>query len=340
MDETALGGSSVAVTRLGLGCASIGNLYAATSDEAAAATVDAAWAAGIRYFDTAPHYGLGLSERRLGAALRGRPRAAYTVSTKVGRRLEADPAGAGGRDRQGFDVPADHRRVWDFTADGVRRTLAGSLDRLGLDRVDVVLLHDPEDHLRDALTLAYPVLHELRAQGVIGAIGVGTRRHDVLRTFVLETEIDVVMLAGRYTLLEQPALDDLLPACLHRGVSVLNAAVFNSGLLALDRPSDAAKYDYLPAPAAVLDRARRLADVCRRHGVPLPSAALAFALGHPAVAAAVAGAASPEEVRRNAALVAGEPPPAALWTDLVAEGLLRPDAPTPVRKTATGSASA
>jgi D-threo-aldose 1-dehydrogenase len=324
-----LGRSTVAVTRLGLGCASIGNLYAAIADDTAEAVVDAAWAAGIRYFDTAPHYGLGLSELRLGSALRGRPRSAYTISTKVGRRLEPDPGGAGARDREGFDVPADHRRLWDFTPDGVRRTLAGSLDRLGLDRVDVVLLHDPEEHVAEALTQAYPVLHELRAQGVVGAIGVGTRRHDVLRTFVAETDIDAVMLAGRYTLLEQPALDDLLPACVDRGVSVLNVAVFNSGLLAVDRPDGSARYDYLPVPPDKLARVHRIAEVCRRHGVALPAAALAFAGAHPAVVTVVAGAARPEEVRRNAALVVAPPPPAALWADLVAEGLLRPDAPTP-----------
>jgi D-threo-aldose 1-dehydrogenase len=328
-DAAVLGRSSVAVTRLGLGCASVGNLYTAMDDDTAAATLDAAWEAGIRYFDTAPHYGLGLSERRLGAALRGRPREAYTISTKVGRRLEPDPAAAGRRDNQGFDVPADHRRVWDFTPDGVRRTLAGSLERLGLDRVDVVLLHDPDDHVVDALKHAYPVLHDLRDQGVVGAIGVGTCRHEVLRTFVREADLDAVMLAGRYTLLEQPALDELLPACLARGVSVLNAAVFNSGLLATDRPADGATYDYTPAPVEVLDRARRIADVCTRHGVSLPQAALAFAAAHPAVVAIVVGAAAPEEVRRNAALAAAPPPPNALWRELVTDGLLRPDAPIP-----------
>jgi D-threo-aldose 1-dehydrogenase len=323
-----LGGSTVKVGRLGLGCASVGNLFAAVDDDTAAATLDAAWQAGIRYFDTAPHYGLGLSERRLGAALRGRDRAAYAISTKVGRRLVADPAGAGRRDDQGFDVPADHRRVWDFTPDGVRRSLAGSLERLGLDRVDIVFLHDPEGRVAEAMTQAYPVLHDLRAQGVVGAIGVGSCRHDVLTHFVRRTELDVVMLAGRYTLLEQPALDELLPACLERGVAVLNAAVFNSGLLAVDRPSSAATYDYARVPPRVLDRARRIAAVCARHGVSLPHAALAFAGAHPAVAAVVAGAAAPHEVRRNAALVAAPAPPDGLWRELVAEGLLRPDAPT------------
>jgi D-threo-aldose 1-dehydrogenase len=174
------------------------------------------------------------------------------------------------------------------------------------------------------------VLHELREQGAVGAIGVGTRRHDVLSRFVRDTDVDAVMLAGRYTLLEQPALDDLLPECLRRGVSVLNAAVFNSGLLAVDRPAETATYDYLAAPPEVLARARRIAEVCLRHGTSLPRAALAFAGAHPAVATVVAGAAAAHEVRRNAALATAPLPPTGLWADLVEEGLLRPDAPVPV----------
>jgi D-threo-aldose 1-dehydrogenase len=314
------------VTALGLGCAKLGNLYTAVSDEVAAATVEAAWDAGVRYFDTAPHYGLGLSERRLGAALRGRPRDAYRISTKVGRLLEPDPGGAGRRDAEGFDVPADHRRVWDFTAEGVRRSLAESLDRLGLDRVDLALIHDPEDHADTALDEAYPVLHEWRSQGVVGAIGVGSKDLPALTRFVAATEIDTVMVAGRYTLLEQPALDDLLPACVKRDVAVLNVGVFNSGLLAEDRPRAGLTYEYRTAPADVVARAAAIADVCARHGTSLPAAALAFAAAHPAVTAVVVGAQGPGQARRNAALASAEPPPAALWADLVAAGLLRPDA--------------
>jgi D-threo-aldose 1-dehydrogenase len=236
-----LGRTSVAVSALGFGAASIGNLYRAVPDEQAAATVATAWEAGVRYFDTAPHYGLGLAERRLGEALAGYPRDEYVLSTKVGRLLVADPAGAGHSDlAHGFDVPAASRRVWDFSADGVRRSITESLDRLGLDRIDVVLIHDPEesDDPRTALVDAYPALHELRAQGAIGAIGVGSKQIEILGRFVDETEIDVIMLAGRYTLLEQPALDDLLPSCHRRGVSVINVGVFNSGMLAADWPED------------------------------------------------------------------------------------------------------
>jgi D-threo-aldose 1-dehydrogenase len=313
---------------LGLGCAQLGNLYTAIGDDVAASTVEAAWDSGVRYFDTAPHYGLGLSERRLGAVLRHKPRDAYEVSTKVGRLLVPDPGGAGRRDPDGFDVPASLRRVWDFSAEGVRRSLAESLDRLGLDRVDLVLLHDPEDHARAALDEAYPVLHEWRAQGVVRSIGVGSKDLAVLALFATETGIDTVMVAGRYTLLEQPALDDLLPACAKRGISVLNVGVFNSGLLAEDKPQDGMPYEYQTAPPHLVARAAAIASVCARHGTTLPAAALAFAAAHPSVAAVVVGAQGPDQARRNAALAAAAPPPAALWTDLVAAGLLRPDAPT------------
>jgi D-threo-aldose 1-dehydrogenase len=311
---------------IGLGCAQLGNLYAAIDDTVATGTVDAAWDTGIRFFDTAPHYGLGLSERRLGAALAGRPRDEYTVSTKVGRLLVPSPGSAHQPDPAGFVVPADHRRVWDFSADGVRRSLAASLDRLGLDRVDLVLLHDPEGHQRAALDQAYPALHDLRAQGVIRAIGVGSTQTAVLTRFARDTDLDTLMVAGRYTLLEQPALDDLLPLALRRGTAVLNAGIFNSGLLATDRPGPDSRYEYRPAPPSLCRRAEAIAVICTRHGTTLPAAAVAFAAAHPAVTTVVLGAQTPAQVRRNAALA---PPPPALWPDLVAAGLLRADAPTP-----------
>lgn len=334
---TRLGRSTVSVGRLGLGTAPLGNLFTAIDDDTAAATVAAAWEAGIRFYDTAPHYGLGLAERRLGAALADRPRAEYVLSTKVGRLLVPDPAGAGRRDDQGFDVPADQRRVWDFSADGVRRCLDGSLTRLGLDRIDLVLIHDPEDHPTEALEQAYPALHELRAQGVIGALGVGSKRWEVLHRFVREAEPDAVMLAGRYTLLEQPALDQLLPDCLDRGVSVLNVGVFNSGLLAETAPHAGLPYEYGAAPAPLVERARAIAAVCARHGTSLPAAALAFAGAHPAVAAVVVGARSAEQIIRNARLAAAPAPPERLWTDLVDAGLLRADAPRPTGPVVTES---
>ncbi|MBN6037189.1 aldo/keto reductase [Amycolatopsis sp. 195334CR] len=309
--------------RWGLGCAQLGNLYTAITDSAAAATVERAWVEGVRYFDTAPHYGLGLSERRLGAALAGLPRSEFVVSTKVGRLLVPDPAGAGRRDDQGFDVPAAYRRVWDFSRDGVRRSLEASLTRLGLDRVDVVYVHDPDAHFAAALDGAVPALAELRDQGVIGAVGVGMNQAAMPAEFVRRADLDVVLVAGRYTLLDQPALDELLPLCADRGVAVVAAGVFNGGILAT--PSPGTMYDYAEAPPELVARAERIARVCARHGVELPQAAIALPAGHPAVTSVLLGAQSPAQVSANLAR-ARRPVPAGLWAELTEAGLLRPDA--------------
>jgi D-threo-aldose 1-dehydrogenase len=320
-------GRSVAVSEISLGCAQLGNLYREVSDAEARATVDAAWELGVRYFDTAPHYGLGLCERRLGSALASRPRDAYVLSSKVGRLLEPIDV-TEGWDDEGYVVPATHRRVWDFSRDGIRRSLEGSLERLGLDRLDVVFLHDPDDHWSDVLASGYPALDELRVEGVVGAIGAGMNQSAMLADLVRETDVDVVMLAGRYTLLEQGALDDLLPVCEERRVAVVAAGVFNSGLLAQARPPDRAKYNYEDAPPELVERARALALVCERHGTTLPAAALAFPLAHPAVVSVCVGARSAEQMRRNAALHR-EAISSDLWSELKAERLLREDAPVP-----------
>ncbi|WP_433224032.1 aldo/keto reductase [Dactylosporangium sp. CS-047395] len=313
----------VRLTALGFGAAQGGNLYHATSDEMFAAAVDAAWDAGIRYFDTAPHYGLGLSELRLGAALRDRPRRSYLVSTKVGRLLEPSPGTARRRDPEGFDVPASHRRIWDFSRDGVRRSLEASLRRCGLDRFDIVYLHDPDEHWQQAATEALPALAQLRDQGVIGAIGAGMNQAAMLARFVRETDVDLVMCAGRYTLLDQCAAHDLLPAARQHGVGVVIAGVYNSGLLAQDRPPAGAMYDYRPAAPELLRRARRIAAICAEHGVTLPEAALAFVRRHPAVVSTVVGLRSrpevAETVRRAAVAVPDE-----LWPALHAAGLIDP----------------
>ncbi|WP_406836218.1 aldo/keto reductase [Streptomyces sp. AHU1] len=320
-----LGRSGVPVSALSFGAAGIGNLYTEVTDEQTHEAVTAAWTSGIRYFDTAPHYGLGLSERRLGAALRELPRARYTVSTKVGRLLE--PVDTGGDDlADGFAVPATHRRVWDFSADGVRRSLDASLERLGLDHVDVVYLHDPDDHGEQALREAFPALAELRSQGVVRAIGVGMNQTRMPERFVRETDVDVVLCAGRYTLLDQDALTGLLPAARARGVSVVVGGAFNSGLLADPRPG--ATYDYTVAPSALLDRALRLREVAGRHGTTLRAAALAFPAAHPAVASVLAGARTAAEVRDCAEQFATDVPPD-FWRELRAEGLLPADAPFP-----------
>jgi D-threo-aldose 1-dehydrogenase len=308
------------ISRYGFGAAPVGNLFTAVDDDTARAAVDAAYEAGIRLFDTAPHYGLGLSERRLGAALAGRPRDSYLLSTKVGRLLVPSGDGGGGStDGEGFAVPADLRRVRDYSRDGVRRSLEESLERLGLDRVDIALIHDPDDHWEQAVSEAYPALAELRDQGVVRAIGAGMNQWEMLARFVRETDMDVVMLAGRHTLLDRSGARELLPLCEERGVAVLAAGVFNSGLLATHDASGT--YDYAPASGPLQARARRIAEVCERHGVTLPQAALAFPLRHPAVASVVIGARSAAEVARNAAL-AETPVPEDLWADLAAEGLV------------------
>ncbi|WP_118082271.1 aldo/keto reductase [Streptomyces sp. CC0208] len=322
--KNTLGSSGVRVSELAFGGAVIGNLFTEVTDEQAHEAVTAAWQSGIRYFDTAPHYGLGLSERRLGEALRERPRTEYTLSTKVGRRLE--PSADGGDDlANGFAVPATRRRVWDFSADGVRRTLEASLERLGLDRVDVVYLHDPDDHAEEAFREGYPALEKLRSEGVVGAIGAGMNQAGMLTRFVRETDVDVVLCAGRYTLLDQSALTELLPAAVERGVSVVVGGAFNSGLLADPRPG--ATYNYAQAPGDLLDRALRMREVAERHAISLRAAALAFCAAHPAVASVLVGARSAAEVR-DAAEQFATPVPPAFWQELRDTGLLTTEEPS------------
>ena len=279
----------VMVTEAGFGGASAGNLYRATSDAEAAAAVQAAWAGGIRYFDTAPHYGLGLSESRLGAALRSRPRSGYVLSTKVGRLLEDNPAPSGSdMAAGGFAVPDRLRRRYDYSAAGVRRSLEDSLTRLGLDRVDIVYVHDPDDYLDEAISGAIPELVRMREEGIISAAGVGMNQWQAPLRMVRETDLDVVMLAGRWTLLDRSGAP-LLDECAARGVSVVAAAPFNSGLLAQPWPPDDAHFNYGPACLALLDRARELARICTQHDVDLPTVAVQFPLRHPAVVSVVSG---------------------------------------------------
>ncbi|MDT0401206.1 aldo/keto reductase [Streptomyces edwardsiae] len=321
MNRRRLGRGRVEVTALAFGTSGIGNLYTEVDEETAYDAVRAAWQRGIRTFDTAPHYGLGLAERRLGAALREHPRDRYTVSTKVGRRLEPD--GSGGDDlANGFAVPATHRRVWDFSADGVRRTLEASLDRLGLDRVDVVYLHDPDDHAEQAFREGYPALERLRAEGVVGAIGAGMNQTAMLTRFIRDTDVDVVLCAGRHTLLDGSARTELLPAALEHGTSVVVGGAFNSGLLADPRPGST--YNYVPAPAALLERALRLKEAAERHGATLRAAALAHCAAHPAVASVLVGARSATEVHDCADQFTADVPDS-LWRELRATGLLPPD---------------
>lgn len=308
------------LTELGFGAAQLGNLFRETTDEEAQGAVGAAWEEGLRYFDTAPHYGLGLSERRLGRALDETPRERFALSSKVGRLLADSPETADRLDDDGFVVPAATRRVWDFSREGILRSVEQSLTRLGTDRLDIAYLHDPDDHWEAASTTGVDALVELREQGVVGAIGAGMNQSAMLAEFVRRTDIDVVMVAGRFTLLDPSALDDLLPLAAERGVGVVAAAVYNSGLLSSETIDPAAHFDYGSAPAEVIERARRIADVCRDHRVSLPAAAIQYPLRHPAVVSVVTGMRTEDHVRSTVERYRADIPEA-LWKELDAAGL-------------------
>ncbi|MVA76209.1 aldo/keto reductase [Auraticoccus sp. F435] len=305
-------------TPVALGTAQLGNLYQAIDDEQAEATVAAAWDGGIRYFDTAPHYGLGVSERRLGRALRERPRQEYVLSTKVGRLLRPNPSPTG-RDGE-FHVPDDLVRVWDFSAEGVRRSVHESLERLGLDHLDIAYIHDPDDHFEEAMAGAVPELSRLRDEGLVRAWGAGMNQAGMLQRFAAETDADVMMLAGRHTLLEQRA-GELFATCRRTGVAVVCAAVFNSGVLAEDDPGAASHYNYGAVPEDVLTRVRAIGELCREFGTTLPAAAIAYPLREPAVVSVALGMQSPDHVRQNLARVAQQVPDE-LFEALDAAGLV------------------
>ncbi len=331
-----LGRSGLAVSCLGLGGAPLGDLYERIPEERAIATLQAAYGSGIRLFDTAPLYGYGLSEHRFGHVLRQQPRDAYVLSTKVGRYLIPSPPAM--IDRGQWAGGLNMRPQFDYSYDGTMRALEQSFQRLGIERIDTVLIHDVdvwthgsqeafEERFRQAVGGAYRALAELRAAGTVRAIGVGVNEIEPSRRFVTETDIDALMLAGRYTLLEQEPLDDLLPLLERKGVGILLAGPFNSGILA-SGPIAGAKYNYKPAPPEILRKTERIQAVCGRHGVKLAAAAIQFPLGHQVVAAIVPGAVRPEEVVSNIALMTTKIP-AELWAELKHEGLLRQEAPVP-----------
>jgi D-threo-aldose 1-dehydrogenase len=288
--------------KLGLGTAPLAGLYEAVDDDTAYAVVDRAWELGVRTFDTAPYYGSGLAERRLGTALGDRPRSEYVVSTKVGRLLRPGVSAWQG-------APA-LEAYFDFSSDAALRSLEGSLDRLGLDRVDVALVHDPDDHYEQALAGAYRALARLRDEGVVQAIGVGMNQSELLCRFAREADPDCLLLAGRYTLLDRTGAEELLPLCAERGIAVIAGGVFNSGVLA-----GGDTYDYKSAPPEVLERIDRLRETCALWGVSLPAAALQFPLRHPAVATVLVGCRTPDEVDEDVRLLEQELPPA-LWEEL------------------------
>jgi D-threo-aldose 1-dehydrogenase len=313
-------GRGAEVTRLALGTVPISGLYDPVSEEQAQATLERAWSLGLRFFDTAPLYGYGLGEERLGRFLRGVPREQAVVSTKVGRLLRCDAAANVDAAALGtFAGAGDLQPVWDFSYDGARRSLEESLERLGVDRVEIVLIHDPDEAYDEALAGAYRALDELRAQGVMEAVGCGMNQSAMLARLAQEGDFDCFLLAGRYTLLDQSALADLLPVALERGVKIVAGGVFNSGILG--DPRGRATFNYAPADRAWVDKALAIEAVCERHGVPLQAAALQFPLSHPAVAVVLTGVRSPEEMEQNERLFR-HPIPDALWAELQAEGLI------------------
>jgi D-threo-aldose 1-dehydrogenase len=319
-----LGTTGLRVTRLGLGSAPLGGLFRPVTDQDAERTVERAYQLGLRFFDTAPLYGNGLAEQRVGHALRQFPRDSYVLATKAGRLIRRGAPPEPGQSYHGS--PQGMEPVFDFSAGGVRTSVRESLERLGLDRVDVVHLHDPDDHYEQALTEGYPALAELRAAGAIRAVGAGMNQAAMEARFLRAAGFDCFLLAGRYTLLDQSGLDELLPLAVERRASIIAGGVFNSGLLAA--PVAGSTYDYRPAPPELVERAQRLAAVCRNHGVPLAAAAIQFPLGHPAVTTVVIGARSPSELEEDVALFE-TPLPAQLWEELRAEGRLPPKAPVP-----------
>lgn len=315
---------------LGCGGAPLGNLFAPVSDANAAATLDAAWESGARTFDTAPFYGFGLSEHRFGDALRGRPRDEFTLSTKVGRLLDPDPAPE--RRRFNFVDALPFRPCFDYSGDGARRSLEDSRQRLGMARIDVALIHDASEdthgpawrEMFDAtIQGAAPALERARAEGSIRAYGLGVNRVEPCLMALERADPDLFLLAGRYTLLDHTALDALFPACAERGVRVIVGGPYNSGLLA-----GGTTFDYEAAPPDLAAKARRIAAHCAEHGVDLKAAALQFCSAHPVVATVIPGSRTPEEMRQNAAMMAA-PIPAALWDALRRDGLIPDAAPTP-----------
>jgi D-threo-aldose 1-dehydrogenase len=333
-----LGRTGLEVSVIGFGSAPIGDLYARLDDAAALGAVEAALGAGVTLFDTSPFYGHGLAEHRVGTILRRAPRQSYVISTKVGRWMDPlhQPTD-GNTSPPNFAGGLPHPARLDYSYDGAMRSLEQSLLRLGADRIEIALIHDVdvythgrdgvESHFRAAMNGAYKALERLRAEKVIDAIGVGVNEAEMCERFARVGDFDAMLLAGRYSLLEQPALDSFLPLAIEKGIGIMLGGVFNSGILATG-PAPGAYYNYRPAPSDILERVGRIEAVCKAHAVSVADAALHFPLGHPAVASLVLGAVSASEVERNRASLA-RAIPVALWSDLKTSGLLRADAPTP-----------
>ncbi|MGJ4953678.1 aldo/keto reductase [Bradyrhizobium sp. HKCCYLS20291] len=323
MERVRLGRTSLDVTRLGLGTAPLGGLFEPVSDQDAEATIAAAWSNGVRFFDTAPFYGFGLAEQRLGAFLRQQPRDSYVLSTKVGRLLRPEPNPA--EDPQFKGVPPV-RAYFDYSYDGVMRSVEESLTRLGFDRIDILLVHDPDDHYDDAVAGAFRALQRLRDDGSIKAIGAGMNQSEMLARFAEAVSVDCFLLAGRYTLLDQGSLNTLLSLCQRQSIAILLGGIYNSGILA--DPFGQAKFNYEDANADLVARARQLDALCKQHGTELKAAAIQFCLAHPAITVGLQGARTAQEAADNIAM-AQAPVPAAFWRALRDSNLVDARAPLP-----------
>jgi len=319
-----IGTTSLKVTQLGLGTAPLGGLYKPVSDDDAFSTMASAWDSGIRFFDTAPQYGNGLSERRLGQFLATKNRDDFVLATKVGRLLR-EPSEPAAEDEYYKGTPPE-RPVFDFSYDGVMRSVDESLARLALTRIDMLHIHDPDNHFDAAIKGAYRALDRLRSDGTIAAVGAGMNQSEMLSRFAREGRFDCFLLAGRYTLLEQHSLDEFLPLCLEKKISVIIGGVYNSGLLA--NPSGQAKFNYQDADPSLVDRARKLEAICLSHGVPLRAAALQFPLAHPAVASVLMGPRNAAELADNESMLFHKIP-GELWEELISAKLLDARAPVP-----------
>lgn len=327
LERKTLGSTGLDVTRLGLGCAALGGLYGDIPDEQAHAVVQKALDLGLNLFDTAPLYGSGKSEQRVGHVLSQIPRDSFVLCSKVGRVLDPVDPNETDRGQEIYDNPPPFKPVFDFSRDGVLRSFEESLKRLQLDRIDVLHIHDPDDHYEDAIKGAYPAIAELREQGLISGVSAGMNQWEMLADFARAGDFDCFLLAGRYSLLEQEALDELFPLCAEKNIGILAGGTYNSGILAKGA-QEGAKYNYGDAPAEIIARAKRLEEVSERHGVDIKAAASQFALAHPVVTAIIPGTRRPERVQENYDLLTVDIP-ADYWAELKAEKLIKEAAPTP-----------
>ena len=321
--KTGVGNTGLKVTRLGQGGAPIGGLYSKVNEQDAISTYKRGVDLGLTLFDTAPHYGLGKSEYLVGKALGVFSRDSFVLSTKVGKLLLSDEKPT--TEKHWVDLPPLGIK-FDYSRDGILRSIEDSLERLGMDSIDIALIHDPDDHFDQAIREAFPALDDLRSKGVVRAIGVGMNQWEMLTKFAVEANFDCFLLAGRYTLLDQSALQTLMPLCQKKTISIIIGGPYNSGILASDL-SDNIMYDYGTASSQVINKAQEINTVCERYGVPLKAAALQFGLLHPIVASSVPGARSTCEITQNFEMV-NHPIPKDLWDELKYENLIAQESPT------------